>query len=250
MNEKLNFAIRCFGSLKIFNKFSVYLFLHSEIMLKIYYTRISDTAGWNDDDFFRYISPRNRELIAACQNASVKREKMVGEGMLRLLLQRWGGRPAESWSVVRGEHGKPYLVDAPEPLFFNLCHSGDYVVCALSDREVGVDIQKIGGMKLEIARRFFHPSETEALETVKGTEQIDLFYRYWAVKESFLKYKGKGLSGSLAGFCMETVDGETVIRQEGKKIPVYLKECRIASGYCCFICAETADLPEILPFSF
>ena len=113
-----------------------------------------------------------------------------------------------------------------------------------------MDIQKIGGMKLEIARRFFHPSETEALETVKGTEQIDLFYRYWAVKESFLKYKGKGLSGSLAGFCMETVDGETVIRQEGKKIPVYLKECRIASGYCCFICAETADLPEILPFSF
>ena len=109
MNEKLNFAIRCFGSLKIFNKFSVYLFLHSEIMLKIYYTRISDTAGWNDDDFFRYISPRNRELIAACQNASVKREKMVGEGMLRLLLQRWGAagrelvcRSGRTWKALSG----------------------------------------------------------------------------------------------------------------------------------------------------
>ena len=38
-----------------------------------------------------------------------------------------------------GEYGKPYL--ASGDLFFNLSHCGDMVVCAVCDREVGVDIQ-------------------------------------------------------------------------------------------------------------
>lgn len=219
-------------------------------MIKLYYTRISETAVRDDDDFFQYIGAQSRECIAACRNVAVKREKLVGESMLRLLLQKWGGRSAQSWSIARGEHGKPYLVDSPKPLFFNLSHSGDYVVCVLSDREIGVDIQQIGRMRLEVARRFFHPSETEALEKAKGSRQIDLFYRYWTVKESFLKYNGRGLAGSLAGFRLEVVDEEMVIKQEEKKMPVYLQECPVASGYYCFICAETPELPEILPFSF
>ena len=40
-----------------------------------------------------------------------------------------------------GEYGKPYL--ASGDLFFNLSHCGDMVVCAVCDREVGVDIQRI-----------------------------------------------------------------------------------------------------------
>ncbi len=41
-----------------------------------------------------------------------------------------------------GEKGKPYFRDLP--FYFNLSHSGEYVVCALSHREMGADIQVAG----------------------------------------------------------------------------------------------------------
>ena len=48
--------------------------------------------------------------------------------------------PPFSFSYEYGEQGKPQIVNFPKK--FNLSHSGDYVVCGVSDGEVGVDIQK------------------------------------------------------------------------------------------------------------
>ena len=48
--------------------------------------------------------------------------------------------PPFSFSYKYGEQGKPQIVNFPKK--FNLSHSGDYVVCGVSDGEVGVDIQK------------------------------------------------------------------------------------------------------------
>lgn len=47
--------------------------------------------------------------------------------------------PPFSFSYEYGEQGKPQIVNFPKK--FNLSHSGDYVVCGVSDGEVGVDIQ-------------------------------------------------------------------------------------------------------------
>ena len=47
---------------------------------------------------------------------------------------------ALSFSYEYGELGKPQIVNIPKK--FNLSHSGDYVVCAVGDGEVGADIQK------------------------------------------------------------------------------------------------------------
>lgn len=55
-------------------------------------------------------------------------------------------------SYEYGEHGKPQIVNFPKK--FNLSHSGDYVVCGVSDGEVGVDIQKWVPFKERTAERF------------------------------------------------------------------------------------------------
>ena len=43
----------------------------------------------------------------------------------------------------RNEHGKPYLEDR-QGIYVNWSHSGDYVICAVADREVGIDLQYAG----------------------------------------------------------------------------------------------------------
>lgn len=97
-----------------------------------------------------------------------------------------------------GEKGKPYLREYP--LYFNLSHSGEYVVCAVSDREIGVDIQKYSGMNIiRIAKRFFSEEECSTLE-VCGTEEEkrQFFFRLWVRKEAYGKLLGKGIFGVIS----------------------------------------------------
>lgn len=95
-----------------------------------------------------------------------------------------------------GAKGKPYLQikeNLPE-MFFNLSHSEDYVICAVSEREVGADIQKMQEQVPErLANRFFSEKEKQLLQDCSP----DLFYRLWTRKEAYGKLTGEGITASI-----------------------------------------------------
>ena len=64
------------------------------------------------------------------------------------------------------------------------------------DREVGVDVEDRtrGGDLLDVADRFFSPFEVKALTALPTAEQMDRFFLYWTLKESYIKARGMGLS--------------------------------------------------------
>lgn len=94
-----------------------------------------------------------------------------------------------------GEKGKPYLREYP--IFFNLSHSGEYVICAVSDREIGVDIQKCSDMNvMRIAKKFFTKEECRVLEAcATEDDRRQSFFRLWVRKEAYGKLLGKGIFG-------------------------------------------------------
>ncbi len=96
-------------------------------------------------------------------------------------------------SYKRNPHGKPYLTDYP--LHISISHSGDYAVCAVSDTEVGIDIQKIRKADFRIAKRYFTSEECEYI----GNDNLR-FFELWAKKESYLKAIGTGLTVPLNSF--------------------------------------------------
>lgn len=95
-----------------------------------------------------------------------------------------------------GKSGKPYL--KKYPIHFNLSHSGEYVICTVSEQEIGVDIQehREGNMEV-IAKRYFAPSEIQALEACPIQERTKVFFDMWAAKEAYGKYTGGGITESL-----------------------------------------------------
>lgn len=99
-------------------------------------------------------------------------------------------------SYEYGEQGKPQIVNFPKK--FNLSHSGDYVVCAVGDGEVGADIQKWVPYKERTAERFFAPTEWKLLQELPASQRTELFYRLWSRKEAYGKYTGQGI-GSAVG---------------------------------------------------
>lgn len=123
----------------------------------------------------------------------------MSSGLMRYsvteLLERLEDVPCFSLAYRYGENGKPYFVDFP--FYFNLSHSGDYVLCGVSQEEIGADIQQHWGKNVEkIAGRFFSKQEVAALEKA-GEEKERLFYRLWARKEAYGKLTGKGVAGVL-----------------------------------------------------
>lgn len=97
------------------------------------------------------------------------------------------------WEKIRSK----YALSENAP--FNLSHSGIYVMCAAELGEgnvrVGCDLEGIGEFKEKIAKRFFCPEEYDVIMQEKSqAKRTELFYRYWVLKESFMKATGKGMA--------------------------------------------------------
>lgn len=116
----------------------------------------------------------------------------LGAGLLlrSLLLQK--GLPLDALSI--SEKGKPFLNGSD--FHFNLSHSSGYVVCAFGSAPCGIDIQQEKEDRSGIARIFFTESENALVQEYGKA----MFTRIWALKESYVKYKGEGLSLPLKSF--------------------------------------------------
>ena len=142
------------------------------------------------------IGKDRRESVIRMKNRPDQARSVAAGLLLNYAVIHHCGCPWDG-SFRLGEHGKPMLPDR-YGLFFNLSHSGDYAVCALADREIGVDIQKHKEYKETLARRFFHPEELAFLST--AGDQKRCFYDLWSMKESCVKYTGQGLSTGMDSF--------------------------------------------------
>ena len=96
------------------------------------------------------------------------------------------------------KYGKAYISNY-DNIHFNLSHSGKIVLCAISDMEVGVDIEyNDPAIDLNIAKNYFYNSEYESI--MKSNEPSAEFFKYWVLKESYMKYTGLGMNLELDSF--------------------------------------------------
>lgn len=152
----------------------------------------------------------------------------VAHGGLRNILSKYADIKPEQWQFDIGEHGRPEIAPAQnaEHLRFNLSHTRGLVACLINRQyDCGVDLEKIERTRdgMSLARRFFSPFECAELEKCRSDEELcQLFYRYWTLKEAYVKALGQGLRISLSSFYFTIeenqvqlhFDEETTGRQE------------------------------------
>jgi len=125
---------------------------------------------------------------------------------------------------------------------FNLSHSGNMVFCAVSDTDVGCDVEQIKNIDMGIAARFFFREEYAAISACPDSERRnDMFFRYWTLKESFMKATGLGFELALDDFCV-LIDRDGIsVKQSVDNRQYYFKEYTAESGYKFAVCL--ADNP-------
>ena len=141
---------------------------------------------------------RCRRLVSS----RLRRRFVAGRARLRSLLAEHLGRDPRLLEFVQNEYGKPRLAQAPS-VHFSLSHSEDLAFLAVSDTlEVGADIEQVRPINhLDLARRYFHPNETAAIERPPDADdQLRNFFHIWTLKEAVVKALGKGLSIPLDTF--------------------------------------------------
>lgn len=112
----------------------------------------------------------------------------------------------------------------PEDVSYNLSHSGNYVMCAYSTRpgaRVGCDLEMLGEFWEKTARRFFCQEEyAYILKEEREEERRNLFYRFWVLKESFLKATRRGMGLDTRSFLISwDEDGRPVLAKKPDEYP-------------------------------
>jgi 4'-phosphopantetheinyl transferase len=101
-------------------------------------------------------------------------------------------------------HGKPELSPNSDNIAFNVAHSEDTILIALTRTgSLGVDVEYFDRKTdiMEVAQYNFTANEHRSLELITDPlSRIRTFYRYWTRKEAVLKADGRGLIASLASF--------------------------------------------------
>ena len=83
--------------------------------------------------------------------------------------------------IERSPRGKP-LFAGREDRWFSLSHSGGLALCALSDRPVGVDVERVRPHRARLPEYALSPEELAAFDG-----SWENFCRLWTLKESWCK---------------------------------------------------------------
>ncbi len=131
----------------------------------------------------RFVFPRDRNRFLRAHH------------VLKILLGAYLGVPPATVRVAREQHGKPVL--ACRSFGFNLSHSGDYGLIAVSRvANVGVDLEVLQLPKdaRRLAASVFSAPELESLARVSDEALDRAFFACWTRKEAYLKALGVGLT--------------------------------------------------------
>ena len=128
-----------------------------------------------------------------------------------------------------GKYGKAYICNY-EDIYFNLSHSKKIVSCAISNKEIGVDVEyNDPTIDLNIAKSYFYNSEYENI--MKSDNPSNEFFKYWVLKESYMKYTGLGFNLDLNSFEI-IIDDEIKLKNDNSvKFNLFnIEEYKLASA--------------------
>lgn len=204
----------------------------------------SDDIRRSEAQLAEHLSTAEIHRVLGIKHLLTQQTVMMARIFLRrLLAQRLGCRPLRI-AIDLGPNGKPLLSAAahPEPLHFNVSHSGDCIMVAITNSsEVGIDIEKIkprDGLDA-LAAYVMHPSELECYGRLTTPDNARYFFRSWVLKEAYVKYLGKGLQVGLQSVQTQVQPAAIV-----GVVSVAAENLQAPDGYCASVVFSAREARE------
>lgn len=150
-------------------------------------------------DLLEFVSLEKRAKVKKYRFIKDAQRTLLGDVLARYLICHKTGVVNTGLCFENNAYGKPQLITPPF-VHFNISHSGEWVVAAVSSYPVGIDVEEIKEAPLVISNRFFSKDERLTLFKESKHCQNEAFYYLWTLKESYIKAEGKGLFMKLDTF--------------------------------------------------
>lgn len=148
------------------------------------------------DDARRLLSPEELRRSSSFYFERDRRRYVIAHAMMRLLLGMYTSCAPQELQLGSNDNGKPFLSRPNRSIHFNLSHSGDLALLAISgDNEMGVDIEQLAKLhdRDALAERMFSTAERHALKHLHEDLRDLSFLLCWTRKEAYAKAIGDGL---------------------------------------------------------
>ena len=134
---------------------------------------------------------RKFDYGAAARGERKKNETLNGRVLLKDAVFNEYGVSTDDLDIENSEHGKPYFVQRRD-IHFNISHSGCYVAAAVGEYPLGVDVQIVREVKQSLIEKLCDDNEKRFIE--QSGDKDKAFITLWALKESYIKAIGRGMS--------------------------------------------------------
>lgn len=213
-------------------------------MLEIFGVKLTDSIKRDTyEKILNFLPEEKKGKITRFRRYKDALRSLAAEALIRVVVCSKLGLKNESIKFDTSSHGKPYLVDHKD-FHFNLSHSGDWVVCAVSSKPVGIDVEKIKDMDLSIAKRFFSREEVTDLFLKKDDEKTGYFFDLWTLKESYIKADGRGLSLPLSSFFFKIEKDNIIFTSENEPENFFFRKYYIEKEYKLAVCSMESKFPD------
>ncbi len=175
--------------------------------IEIYLVKVSDPINENTFQYLlEYVQAEKQERILKQKIKQNADNMLIGEILAKMVIKKTFGIDISKQNFAYTEYGKPYLSNYPD-VHFNISHSEKYVVCAVSDKPVGVDIQKIGAYNSRVVKKVFNEMESTQIEN--SSDKASEFTKLWTQKEAVLKMLGVGIAQEDIKNCLDSQNVES-----------------------------------------
>lgn len=166
-----------------------------------------------------------RTKADACRQRSDRLCAIAADHLAREGLAEACGVELAAIRFRRTERGKPYA--AGLDAHFNISHSGDLVVCAVSDRPVGIDVEKIRPVRSKLTGKVCTPEELRYIQEAPGWgemltgEAMCRFFRIWTGKEAYFKWMGTGITDLKSFDTLDHIRNGGTFQLDGYMVSIY-----------------------------
>ncbi len=220
-------------------------------MITVYYVKVDE----NSVSGFLSFAKKHRlvdalEKYYSCKNPFSAWQSLVGEVMVREICFRDTSIHFADQQYYSNEYGKPFLKSSVN-WFFNKSHTKNVIVVAVSDNDIGVDVEFIRSARMNVANRYFSADEIELLENASSPESRNqLFYQLWTLKEAYLKFLGTGISYGLSCFTITKQDNGMFSVHDDKGPSCHLELFTLPDLLQVAVCSSVVQKMKIMEFQF
>jgi len=201
------------------------------------------------NEILSYVSEEKKYRINNFRNFDDVCRIMSADILIRSILCNKTKTHNSSLLFSTNDYGKPYL-KGNYVIDYNISHSAEWVVCGICEGKIGIDVEKIEPISLDIAKSFFTNNEYLDLLSIEGTKRIDFFYELWTLKESYIKAVGAGINISFNSFSIKIQDEIISFESNDDKKKYLFGKFYVDNGYKAAFCSTSFEPYKIVTLRF